>query len=232
MKRLEQEVRTKEKLAAVGEMAAQPRARDPQPAGLHQRLGPGAHVRARHLRRPRAAAGASSAGIRAPVRQPSTSSCIRPAPPRLRPAPSTSARSARRRSRCCATAPRWARPTGGVEADEGPLRLPGRPATRSPRSSGTWPATAWRPCPTAGCWRYASAAGRTTCPRHPRRGSRAWPEAAAPDVRALPVAEPPGTGLGLAIVYHIVREHAATSRPQHPRQGTEVTGPPAARSSR
>ena len=57
VKRLEREARAQQRLAAVGEMAAQPRPRDPQPAGVHVGLDPGAAAGAAADRRAGAADG-------------------------------------------------------------------------------------------------------------------------------------------------------------------------------
>jgi hypothetical protein len=97
-------VRTNEKLAAVGEMAAQPRPRDPQPAGS---ISGSAQVLMAEPTSPPSRSGSSpsSRGSRSasPNPQPVSSTRRRPC---VRAGPSTSAGSSARRSRCCATARR------------------------------------------------------------------------------------------------------------------------------
>ena len=103
------------------------RPRDPQPAGLHQRLGPGADGRAEDLGRAGAPPGHHHAGVAAALGHPEPVPLPGPAlrPPRGAGGPP--ARWSRRRSRCCATGPRWARPTAWSSRSEpGPHALPGR----------------------------------------------------------------------------------------------------------
>ena len=153
IKQLEREVRIKEKLAAVGEMAAQLAHEIRNPLGSisgsaqvllsepgisgeqEQLLAIITRESQAALRQPEPVPGPGAGGTR-----------------RARRAGGPAAGGRRRRSRCCATAPEVGPgPRGGARGRRGTATSAWPTATRSRRCSGTWRATAWRPCPRAAC---------------------------------------------------------------------------------
>ncbi len=133
----------------------------------------------------------------------------RPARARRRRA-STSARLLRREHGAAAQQRGGHRPAtaSSLELDPASVRLIGRSATRSARSSGTWRATRCARCPTAAGSQCAGASTRRRLSHRvhghrPRHDRGAAPKLFQPFQSFFDG----GTGIGMAIVYRIVQEH-------------------------
>ena len=211
-------------------MAAQLAHEIRNPLGLHQRLGPGADAGAEHVRR---------AGAAPRHHHPRVAAALRRAQPVPVPGPAGGADAGaggprpRDRGGGDAAAQRargGPRAPGRVRGRRGAARLHGGPRPDRCRSSGTWPATGWRPClPAGACGSRLVPPGQRGGAGRVRRGPRDRQRGPAAALRALPLrrrhGHRPRPGHRLP---HRPAAPGRHPRAQHARQGHRGRGAPAA----